>query len=256
MAMDPREHMRCAVLGDDNLLVVSGALWTKMGSSTAGLVKHIEDAGMKPETKFYELKDACKAEFCSGWFAAHDINGEIKCVWTPKVGRVLMKTLMIKPLEPQPMAVAKGICIGLTIGPTCPLLRTALKTLQGTISGQPQQMANFDWNPRGERVIGKVKPIYRALALRYDLTEDQIMEVENYLAIKMKGEFPINLDPNECPPLRTVVELDVGFSNSDVITLNLNQVNPNLSTVNRERIQVPQRFQRQSVAKPLPSPGQ
>jgi hypothetical protein len=72
----------------------------------------------------------------------------------------------------------------------------------------------------------------------------------------MKGRFPIDLNPNECPPLRTVVELDVGFGNSDVITLNLNQTNPNLSTVNGKKVNVPESFQRQTVPKPLPSPGQ
>jgi hypothetical protein len=117
-------------------------------------------------------------------------------------------------------------------------------------------MQNWDWNPKSEKISGVVRSNYECLALRYDLTVDQIKEVENYLAEKMKGVFPINLCPNECPPLRTVVELDVGFGNSDVITLNLNQINPNLSTVDGKRVIVPESFQRLTVPGPLPSPGQ
>jgi len=250
------DHIRMAILGDDNLLIVSGTLWKLMGSSTEGLVKHIEAGGMKPETKSYGLDDCCKAEFCSGWFAAHEIDGELRCVWTPKVGRVLMKTLMIKPQEKKPMAVAKGICQGLTVGPTCPLLRTALKTLQSSIIGETQIMQHLEWNPKSEKVTGIVKSSYECLSARYDLSVDQIKEVERYLKDKMSGSFPINLNPCECPPLRTVVEFDVGFGDLDVITLNLDQINPNLSTQNREPVRVGPLFQRTQTPKPRPLPGQ
>ncbi len=256
LGVKPEDHLRMAVLGDDNLLIVSGRLWELMGKSTKGLEDHIASVGMKPETKSYQMEDCCKAEFCSGWFAAHEIDGKMTCVWTPKVGRVIMKTLMIKPQEKKPMAVAKGICQGLTVGPTCPLLRAALKTLQNSISGETVRMQNYDWNPTSEKMKGVVKSNLECVALRYDLTVDQVKEVEAYLKMKMTGRFPINLDPAECPPLRKVVELDVGFGDLDAITVNLNQRNPNLSTQNRDPVHVDERFQRTQVPNPPPLSGQ
>lgn len=246
---DLEQHMGLMVLGDDNFIIVDHDMWDKMDHSTLKLQTWLENLNWKPEIKDYAPEDLPKAEYCSGWFCRYEHEGEMKLTWTPKTGKVLAKTLFIKPQDRIGRNTIKGICMGLTAGPCCPLLYTALNGLKKTIRSPtgkgitPKFDRVYEWQPYATKKIGQVKMCIEDVCVRYGLSTKQYFEVRDYLADQVRsGQWPINLSTQECVPFGVIYAQDVAQSETGVISLNLTQRNPNLTNIDRVDILNPPEY--------------
>jgi hypothetical protein len=237
--LELRDHFRMAVLGDDNLIVISERMaeWFDAGAYeayAAGLrMKLVFKAHANDEANWPAI------EYCSGWFCRFALGEDIRTFWTPKSGRVLAKTFAIKPAESEARRVLRGMCLGMLAGPACPVLQAAAAALllrtEGVEPKAPDRHTEWnplivmpeDWGAHPELV----RPIYSDVAQRYNMSVEEVQEAIRYVATRCTSqEYPINLDAKECPPLAHLVQFDVGFEDRPV-TINVGQSAPNLSSV-------------------------
>lgn len=236
------KHFRIMDLGDDNWILVSNHLWELMGKSTEAYKNYYkEEVQWQPEMKDYSYADRFKSEFCSGWFVEFEHEGYLRSAWTPKLGRVLRKTLFVKSHEKKPHQVVKGICLGLTQGVTCPLLHKTLRALADKIEGPCIRMQHLEWNP----VSGKLHNIRitpDGFCQRYDMDVTEYGALKNYLTRQMYSDkWPINLDPNECEVIRKVMNRDLGELEVGKIVIKLDDPKVNLTMVGDTPVRNPKR---------------
>lgn len=245
--LDIKGHVRIAVLGDDNVAVISRQLFKLMMKETETLEGWLRSLGMLPELKYHE-SNFSRAEFCSGWFIkTHDAEGNWGHYWTPKLGRVISKTFFIKPTEANGRAVIKGIAQSYREVPVDPVLHDFSDALYGTIEGPWTPVKHSEYQPQLVELGLNVKPSVEGWCERYGLTEDEFKVVREYLITKTQTDvWPIRISTTECPLLTAIIEIDGAATpledTAGPISLNLAVDSPNLTSVDREPIPNPPHF--------------
>ncbi len=229
-----KSAMRLIILGDDSVIYLSEAAWRKMGRSLEHLQGWLVDTvKMKPEMKVHVTGiDDEHVEFCSGWFLPATKNGEPTNVWTPKVGRVLAKTMRVKASHKSGRQIIKGIASQFNTPRICPALRTFMAEMHASIQGPetPTEWSEYQINQRlkdgkNPSVDVVLDHPEAAFERRYGL---DYAETAKRLKQDAGGKWPIQLDPEF---YKAIWDKDVAQDIDCVDEVNIedDQVHPNLT---------------------------
>lgn len=231
-------HMRMMVLGDDNYIFIDK--WLSELLRKLDLKQEFKTLGLTAVIKYHSA-NGYRGEYCSGWFNSYtfvqDNVSYHSRYWTPKLGRVLCKTFSLKQSDKNGPATIRGMVQGMMAAPIDPLLLNFCdymdSELVGVIPDQRSKDAATKEEHQPRLVLDKqrtqVQTSIDGMLERYDITMAHVLKLRTYFDKKVKGSWPINLSTQECPPLESIMEIDVEWADDEIDTNDIDQVHPNLS---------------------------